>query len=92
LGGIRNALKLICDARNNGLRSVISSSFESGIGIHALAHIAAGGGKDVTAGIDTLKYLKKDLLKKPLEFKDGKIDVSRNILESDICFDDLREI
>lgn len=85
LGGIRKVLRIIQDARISGIRAIISSSFESGIGLSTLAHLSAAAGEDITAGLDTLKFFREDLLKEPQMISNGSIAVSeRNILESDI--------
>lgn len=92
LGGIRKTLCFINKARKTSLRPVISSFFESGIGINTLIHIAAGSGQDITLGIDTLKYFERDLLKKALEFNSGKVVVPQNISINTINFINLREV
>lgn len=85
LGGIRKTLRIMHDAARKGIQSIVSSSFESDIGISTLIHLAAIGGKDITAGLDTLKWFKKRLLKKPQEICEGKITIpERNISENDI--------
>ncbi len=84
-GGIRKVFTAVCDARIRGLKSVISSSFESGIGMLTLAHLAGACGEDVSAGLDTLKWFKNELLKEPPFVCEGKLSLSeKNISESDI--------
>jgi O-succinylbenzoate synthase len=93
LGGIRKALAAAHDAQNNGVSLVISSSFETGIGLSSLIHLAAACGNPVRAGIDTLKYFDRDLLKKPLVIKDGKLNVPTKTMSSeDIYFEYLTEV
>lgn len=93
LGGIRRAWFAAADAKKSGVRLVISSSFETGIGLSSLIHLAAACGSSVRAGIDTLKYFKKDLLKKPLAIKDGKLNVPiKTISLEDIHFEYLTEV
>lgn len=92
LGGARKALVMANEAKKNGIKIVISSSFESGIGLFALIQLAAGLGADCRAGIDTLKYFEKDLLKAPFVIQEGKITVPLNPLsEDDIRFKNLSE-
>jgi O-succinylbenzoate synthase len=46
-----------------GMQVVVSSAFESGVGIFALVHLAASvNTEDVPAGLDTLRWLKQDIL------------------------------
>ncbi|NKB24276.1 MAG: o-succinylbenzoate synthase [Kiritimatiellae bacterium] len=74
LGGILQALNLSNKARSLGIRSVISSTFESGVGICALVQLAAAIGDRVTsAGLDTYRWLKKDVLSMPIPFRGGCI-------------------
>jgi O-succinylbenzoate synthase len=93
IGGIRKVLRIMREAEKSGLQFVISSSFESGIGLFTLGHLAASAGKDVTAGLDTLKWFESDLLKNPLPISKGQINVSgKSVLESDIRIEYLTEV
>lgn len=93
LGGIREVLRIVNCAKKNGMRCIISSSFESGLGLWTLAHLAAGAGKDVTAGLDTLQWFESDLLKSPLPVNKGEIIVSgKSVLEDDIRGEYLTEV
>jgi len=93
LGGMRKVLRIAQEARKTGTQLIISSSFESGIALLTFAHLAASTGKDVTAGLDTLKWFESDLLKNPLSIIKGQINVSgKSVLESDIRFEYLTEV
>ncbi|MEK6567612.1 MAG: o-succinylbenzoate synthase [Candidatus Omnitrophota bacterium] len=93
LGGPRKALVMADEARKRGLEIVVSSAFESGIGLFSLIHLAAALGANCRAGIDTLKYFEKDLLKTPDVIQEGKISVpKRQLSESDIRFEILSEV
>ncbi len=59
-------------AESLGMKTVISSSFESSIGLSALAEIASG--LNAKAGLDTIEWFTEDTLKSPLEIKSGRID------------------
>ena len=64
-------------ARENSLTPVISSSFESSVGLSALAQMAAAFNEtDVPVGLDTLGWLADDLLTDPLIIENGKIQIS----------------
>ena len=93
LGGIRKALAVADEARKSGIEIVVSSSFESGIGLFSLIHLAAALGGNCRAGMDTLKYFAKDLLKEPLVIQEGKMVAPlKPLSEGDICFENLSQI
>ena len=93
IGGLRKALAMANDAKKNGIQIVVSSSFESGIGLFSLIQLAAGLGGTCRAGIDTLKYFEKDLLKEPFLIQEGKIAVPTEPLsEGDIHFENLSQV
>lgn len=75
LGGLEKTARFIRLARRRGLQSVLSSVFESGVGLAALANVAAARGGDTPAGLDTYRWLCKDVLATPLVFQGGRIDV-----------------
>ena len=55
---------------------VISSAFESGVGLEALAQIAACvNTNDVPAGLDTLDMFEEDLRVDPLSIEGGKLSL-----------------
>ena len=93
IGGLRKALAMANDAKKSGIQIVVSSSFESGIGLFSLIQLAAGLGGTCRAGIDTLKYFEKDLLKEPFLIQEGKIAVPTEPLsEGDIHFENLSQV
>ena len=93
LGGPRKTLVMADEARKRGLEIVISSAFESGIGMFSLIRLAVAIGGNCRAGIDTLKYFEKDLLKTSDVIQEGKISVpKRPLSESDIRFENLSEV
>jgi len=61
-------------AMDLGMKTVISSSFESSVGLFALAEFAAGFG--ATAGLDTIEWLAKDTLESSFGIKSGYVDLS----------------
>jgi len=84
LGGIENTFSWIRQAQRHALKTVISSSFETGVGIITLANLAAAAGEiHITAGLDTLRWFKNDILKSPFEVKNGHLDVRENIRSID---------
>lgn len=67
-GGIRVTERIVRKAISLGIRPVVSSAFESGIGITYLALLAGRWCPDgPPAGLGTHRYLKSDLTTRPLE-------------------------
>lgn len=93
LGGLRKALAMADEAKKSGIEIVVSSSFESGVGLFSLTHLAAALGGNCRAGIDTLKYFEKDLLKEPFVIQEGRIEVPpKPLSEGDIRFENLNQV
>jgi o-succinylbenzoate synthase len=93
LGGIEKIWEITSRARTVGLTSVVSSTFESGIGILALANIAACLSRFKDAGLDTLKWFDHDLLNEKILYRKGRIDVSQRLIQTqNINFKMLKEI
>ena len=90
-GGIRKALAMAGEAKKSGIQMVVSSSFESGIGLCSLIHLTAAINGNCRAGIDTSKYFEKDLLKEPFLIQEGKMAVpNKPLSEGDIRFESLK--
>jgi o-succinylbenzoate synthase len=72
--GFERALRFARAAQDRGITAVISSAFESSLGLATLASMAAviDGGR-TPAGLDTLDWLKDDLLEPPMRVQAGKI-------------------
>ena len=67
-------------AINVGMKPVISSSFESGLGLLALAELAACvSGRDTAAGLDTWRWLESDVLDGPFPVSGGRVDLSGTV-------------
>lgn len=93
LGGVEKTWGLIDKAKRVGLEVVISSSFESGIGILFLTNLAGCTHRESYAGVDTLKWFGEDILKEKIAVNHGKIDISqRRIGSQDVRFDLLKPI
>ena len=82
LGGVRMSLQWARGALQHGIRPVVSACFESGVGIAALAHLAAGISEDdVPMGLDTYQWLAGDVLQERFMVRDGAYDLD----ELDAC-------
>lgn len=76
--GMENAVRFADAARSSAVTPVVSSSFESGIGLTALAHLAACiNAAGVPAGLDTLDWFEEDLLADSPSVERGRINISR---------------
>ena len=74
-GGIRQAQQIMHFARDRGLRTVVSSSLETGIGIAAGLHLASCLGKAEASSLASGALLEHDLLTTPLVPVRGHITV-----------------
>jgi len=93
LGGIEKTRQMIQQAEGHAIETVISSSFESSLGIRMLANLTGFSQHANMAGLDTLKWFKTDILKQPVSFENGIMQPSvKNIQAEDINFDLLKKI
>ena len=78
LGGISRTLRTAERALHLGMKPVISSAYESGVGTAALVALAAGIGEHpVAAGLDTYRILANDVLQAPLGLPAPSVDVGQ---------------
>jgi O-succinylbenzoate synthase len=74
--GLERSVELIRKARGLAKKAIISSTFESSIGISALVHIAAAfADRSVAMGLDTGGWLAEDLLDDPAASQGGRFIV-----------------
>jgi O-succinylbenzoate synthase len=94
IGNIAKIIQYIGLAHRNSIDVVMSDTFHTGIGLTYTACLAASLiAKDMPMGLDTYRWLSKDLLNKKFEAKAGYIDVIESIKNSnDINFSLLKEI
>ncbi|MCX6835251.1 MAG: o-succinylbenzoate synthase [candidate division Zixibacteria bacterium] len=79
LGGLERAAMFARQAREMKVKAVVSSCFESSVGIAALAQFAAVYNTiDTPAGLDTLFWFKQDLLTEPIDHSGGCIRVAQS--------------
>jgi len=84
VGGIFRTLDWIAKAKQEGRRVIISSSFESSVGLSTLANLSLL--TDDAAGLGTAAWFQDDLLKEPVVPQSGKI--SKKLLQFDL--DDIK--
>ena len=77
LGGLEKTAKLARMARSQKIKVVISSCFESSVGIAALIQLAAAYGTfNTPAGLDTIDWFEHDLLSDPLNMTNGRASMA----------------
>ena len=77
IGGVRRCCSLSERCREKGMMPIVSSSFESSVGLLALASLAACvQNPGVATGLGTLDWYQVDLIEPGLLITDGAIDVS----------------
>jgi len=82
LGGITQCEQLAYEAIEFGLKPVVSSCFESGVGLAALAHFASTiTSEDIPVGLDTYDWLAADILTKRFGVRGGALEID----EIDAC-------
>jgi o-succinylbenzoate synthase len=86
LGGLSAALGFAAEARRIGMRVVVSSAYESGVGTAALVALAAATGEGLPAGLDTYRALAEDVVSPRLGLPAPVVEVDaacgpREILE-----------
>jgi O-succinylbenzoate synthase len=79
LGGLSRTLRFAERASDLGMKPVISSAYETGIGTAALVALAAGVGEEAPAGLDTYRALAGDVLRPRLELPAPRVDVRAGI-------------
>ncbi len=75
--GLHGLFRLLAHSKTKGIQVVLSSSFNTGIGLSSLglvSHLSPGSHK-TAHGLDTLKYLSGDLLTETLSIKKGKLRI-----------------
>lgn len=79
LGGLERAAMFARQAREMNIKVIVSSCFESSVGIAALIQFAATYNTiDTAAGLDTLSWFKQDLLEDPINCSGGRISVAQS--------------
>jgi len=73
--GLEQTMSFVRAAQLPKITPVISSSFESSVGVAALAGVASAIGRaDVAVGLDTLGWFAEDILEAPLPISSGQFD------------------
>lgn len=92
-GGVERSCQLAREAKHAGLEIVLTSCFETGLGILALANMAACFSPHIPVGLDTRRWLTQDILLNPFPVEHGQLDISRpGLLPINLDQDLLKEI
>ena len=93
LGGFEMAMKFAQKAIRSGVKAVISSSFESSLGLRMLAEFAASlGDSDTAHGLDTAAWLAVDTVADTFVITDGKVSLTQYATTPSVNPDVLSEI
>ena len=85
--GFERSMQFGRKATSMGITPIVSSAFETSLGLAALAELAAClNTTDVPVGLDTLDWFAKDLLARSLQIERGRLQLS----ESVVRFDEIR--
>lgn len=85
--GFERSMQFGRKAASLGIIPVVSSSFETSLGLTALAELAAClNTADVPVGLDTLDWFTRDLLTRPLQIERGRLNLSESVVQ----FDEIR--
>jgi O-succinylbenzoate synthase len=77
IGGINTTVRLIQQSAAQRIDCVISDTFHSGVGLSVTTALAAGiYGHRRAMGLDTIKWLKLDLLRKKFNIRHGRVYVN----------------
>lgn len=78
LGGIQKSLQFVRRALELGLVPVLSSSFESSVGLLALADMAAAVAPEIACGLSTASWFAEDLLDFPISIEQGRMQLGKS--------------
>lgn len=94
VGSVDENLRWIDFARQKNIKAVISDTFHSGVGMRMLLNMAVYAGGDYTAmGLDTYRWLSRDVLEKRLPLPAGRINPDElSAAHGTLNFDALKKI
>ncbi len=75
LGGLSTALRFAGETSRLGMRAVVSSAYETGVGTAALVALAAAIEGDIPAGLDTYRRLAEDVVSPRLGLPAPEVEV-----------------
>jgi o-succinylbenzoate synthase len=82
--GFERSMQFARRALSLGIIPVVSSAFETGVGLTSLAELASVlNTTDVPVGLDTIDCFKEDLLRAPIQIEKGRISLPHSVVRSD---------
>jgi len=75
IGSVKKTLEFINLAKTNGIKTVISDTFHTGIGLSFLIRLASIIAEPTPMGFDTYSWLDDDILLERLPIEDGSFDL-----------------
>ena len=79
--GLERSMQFARRGRSLGLIPVVSSAFESSLGLTVTGELAAVlNTTDVPVGLDTVDCLQQDVLLKPLRITGGELHLSQSVI------------
>ncbi len=92
--GFERSMQFARRALSIGIIPVVSSGFETSIGLIVLAELAAVlNTDDIPVGLDTTDWFKDDLLVEPLKIRRGQLSLSNSVVRPDhVRLDFLHEV
>ena len=86
VSGVSGMVQAINRLRQQGVKTVMSSAYNTGIGIAALAGVAGFCAKPCAHGLDTLKYFHHDLFSPGLSIAEGCLRLSGPFFQQPLHF------
>jgi O-succinylbenzoate synthase len=78
VSGLKESLAIIRNARKSGLKTIVTTTYDSGIGTTLAIHLAAATGEKSAHGLSTLDLLSGDLIENPPQIENGNIVIPKN--------------
>ena len=88
-GGVTGFIRLLEQTHSTGQKVIVSSAFESGVGITLLANLALATGEP--AGLGPASWFAEDILQEPVVDDCGLVDPSRFRLQSTMFHDEFHD-
>jgi len=76
IGSVKKSIEFINMAQKSNKKSIISDTFQSGVGLSMLANLGALiGAEKIGMGLDTYRWLESDILENQIAIQNGNIDI-----------------
>ena len=93
LGGVEKVWQIIHAAQKLAIQTVLSSCFETGLGLLMIAHLSARASHRQHAGLDTIKWFSADVVPDKWNVHHGRVDLhDARVGGNDLCFNLLKNV